>query len=352
MAERLRQGGTAGERSHPSDALVPVREARAHVTLGGWARCPATRADDLVVYGVVGLPRQPMISGLSRYPSKKGLGRRRGSIRMSTELGFFGPGGGRITVTSHRTGDDGEYARTRRLASLDTYLESPQGRRDGAGRTDAASRQSRLVEPPDVEWVTAALVVDDHVENFDACDLGDGFWAAVGRLPGADVTIGSCGIALNTVQLERTARHAGRAVSMPDLADVTGAVVHDLDARFARLPFDRVRRMGDYWALRGIEAEHIHRLARRYTLTTQDETALVGHWLARFDTELGPVRDRLEDREDRSFRSGPLVRRLRGPLFQLWFNTFGPGARTWFGNRFAGVRALTYRLRWRRLWQP
>jgi hypothetical protein len=34
-------------------------------------------------------------------------------------------------------------------------------------------------------------------------------------------------------------------------------------------------------------------------------------------------------------------------LFQLWFNTVGPGGKTWLGNRYVDIRRYTFRLRWR-----
>ena len=34
-------------------------------------------------------------------------------------------------------------------------------------------------------------------------------------------------------------------------------------------------------------------------------------------------------------------------LFQLWFNTLGPGAKTWFGNCYFAIRHYTFRLRWK-----
>ena len=43
-----------------------------------------------------------------------------------------------------------------------------------------------------------------------------------------------------------------------------------------------------------------------------------------------------------------IAKRLgHGFLFQLWFNTLGPGARTWFGNRYVGIRRHTFRITWR-----
>ena len=46
----------------------------------------------------------------------------------------------------------------------------------------------------------------------------------------------------------------------------------------------------------------------------------------------------------------PIARHLgTGILFQLRFNTVGPGARTWFANRNVGIRHYTFRFRWRPL---
>ncbi len=44
-----------------------------------------------------------------------------------------------------------------------------------------------------------------------------------------------------------------------------------------------------------------------------------------------------------------VAQRLRNKkfLFQLWFNTLRPWAKTWYGNRYTTVRHYIFRLRWR-----
>jgi hypothetical protein len=189
------------------------------------------------------------------------------------------------------------------------------------------------------------IVVDGSEAHFELCDLGDGYWAATGRLPDAEVTIGSHGVPLDLVRLEHIAWQERRAVPMPDLAASTDAVVRDLDSRFARVPFRRVRRMSHYGALRAVEKEHIRLLAGRYGLGAEEQAALSAYWLSRIEVHLAPVLDRLEAREDEVIERPWLVRRLRwGFVFQLWFNTFGEGGRTWLGNR--GIGNTIFRMHW------
>jgi hypothetical protein len=58
--------------------------------------------------------------------------------------------------------------------------------------------------------------------------------------------------------------------------------------------------------------------------------------------------DRLRFKHIEAMHRSGIARHLRSNLlFQLWFNTVGPGARTWFGNRYVGIRRYTFRLRWR-----
>jgi hypothetical protein len=55
----------------------------------------------------------------------------------------------------------------------------------------------------EVEWQEAAILVDGDTTPFEVCHLDGGFWAAVGRAPGADVTIDSRGVPLDGLELER-----------------------------------------------------------------------------------------------------------------------------------------------------
>jgi hypothetical protein len=97
--------------------------------------------------------------------------------------------------------------------------------------------------------------------------------------------------------------------------------------------------------LRDVETRHARKLAYRATLSPEQSDALEQYWMDRIDAGLGATLDRLFE-PPTMFRS-PLARHLgSGFLFQVWFNTVGPGARTWFGNRYVGIRRYTFRLRW------
>ena len=136
----------------------------------------------------------------------------------------------------------------------------------------------------------------------------------------------------------------------PDFASLPREVSTDLDARFSRIPFGRVRRYADYWTLRDIEAVHIHKLAYRNHLSSDDRKIVEAWWLARVATELNDTMNRLgtqnRERTTRLMRRGAL-RPRSNVVFQIWFNTIGPGGRCWFGNRYTTVRHYTFRLRWR-----
>ncbi len=136
----------------------------------------------------------------------------------------------------------------------------------------------------------------------------------------------------------------------PDFDTLPPGVRLDLDERFQRVPFDRIRHWADYWALRSIEAEHIAKLARRFALTLAQQES-VEHW---WQNELyDRLKETLNDLQERSMlvyrRLLSKHRRLRRSqvLFQVWFNSLGPGGRTWFGNRYTTIRHYTFRIHWR-----
>jgi hypothetical protein len=106
-----------------------------------------------------------------------------------------------------------------------------------------------------------------------------------------------------------------------------------LDDRFARVPFSRVHGLADYWALQAVEIDHVSRLTVHEGLSDQQREALKAYWLRQ-------IEDRHRSRVSRRVRN-------RRFLFQLWFNTLGPGAKTWFGNRYVGIRHYLFRFRWR-----
>lgn len=297
---------------------------------------------EIVLYGVVGLQRtrgggQGHI-GLVRH------GRQARLVRMSESLTFAGPEGGSITITSHRPGDDDQFDQIREWAPMNPYLASQRGK---AAHT-AWDRDGPAPRPVEVEWMPIAILVDGQDTRFEMCDLGDGYWAAAGRVPAATVTIDSRKVPISAVSLERLASREPPPPPAPDLGDRTETVIQSLDDRFARLPFGRVHRSADYWALRDVEADHVNRLAHREDLSNQQLQALEAYWLGRIEASLSKTMDRLLFKNIEARHRSRITRRPgSGFLFQLWFNTVGPGARTWFGNRYVGIRHYTFRLRWR-----
>jgi hypothetical protein len=195
--------------------------------------------------------------------------------------------------------------------------------------------------------VPTTVLVDGQGVPLEVADLGDDYWAAVGRVPDAIITIDGRGVPLSAVQLERLANRRLPAPAPPHLGERSEVVMRGLDDRFARLPFARVRRFADYWALRAVEAGHVGRISLQEGLSREQSEALEAYWLRRVED---PLSDRLDrwrfERLEARHRSRP--RRLRSEvLAQVWFNTLGPGARTWFGNRYTTVRRYTFRIRWR-----
>jgi hypothetical protein len=304
---------------------------------------PETSADaEIVLYGVVGLQR--------------GRGGRQGDLRfvrperqarvvwMSERLTFVGPEGGLITITSHRPGDDDQFQRIRAGAPMNPYLASPRGQVALAAR----GKDSPVPRPVEVDWTPTTILVDGQDTPFEMCDLGDGYWAAAGRIPAAIVTIDSRKVPISTVSLERLASREPPPPLAPDLGDRTKTVIQALDDRFARLPFGRVHRSADHWALRDVEIDHVNRLAHREGLSNEQLEALEAYWLERIEAPLRMTMDRHRFKNIEAMHRSRIARHLgRGFLFQLWFNTVGPGARTWFGNRYVGIRHYTFRLRWR-----
>jgi hypothetical protein len=302
-----------------------------------------------VLYGAVGLDRQGIGSGGTGFV---GTGRGARAVVLSESLSFDGPEGGTLTVTSHRPDDDDQFERARTWAPTGPYLASPRGKAQAP--RDVARPTPRPVE---VDWAPATVLVDGEATAFEVSDLGDGYWAAIGRLADAIVTIDSRGVPISAVRLEHLASRRPPSPAPPDIGERSAAVMQALDERFARLPFGRVHRFADHWALRSVEVEHARRLARKERLSEPQSAALERYWLSRVEAPLGEKLDEMHFRQIearhrwRAFRRRRVVGAPRGAssefLAQLWFNTLGPGARTWFGNRYSVIRQYTFRLRWR-----
>lgn len=252
--------------------------------------------------------------------------------------------GARIGVTSHRRGDQAEFGRLWAWTPRNPYAATKRGQQAAMDWDSSRPFPGDI----DVEWSRATFVVDGVETEFELCDLGEGIWGAIGRLPEVDVTIDSRGVPPSDVELARLGDGERLVLRMPDLGEVLRPISTDLDDRSARVPFGRVRRWGDYWALTGIEREHVELLSARFGLSATQRNKLEAHWIGRIDAELSETLERLHYHSHDGLLHWRARRMLRWNwLYQLWFNTFGPGARTWFGNRYATIRPYTFRLRWR-----
>jgi hypothetical protein len=297
----------------------------------------------LALYGAVGLER--LSGGFGTLVSRVGVSKAGGQrIAQSESVSFRDPDGHAVTLASHRR-DEGEgYDQLRSWAPMNPYLASPRGRM----ALSSWDRSTPLPRPTHVEWTPVSILVDGQVTAFELCELDTGYWAAVGRLEDVDVTIDSRGVPLDKVELERLVDRRPPVPPIPDLAQNAEAVADDLARRFIEIPFARVRRWADYWAVRDIEIDHIRLVARRYGISDEDRDSLEAHWLARVDRELAETMESLHDRGVEPRPRSSIARHLRWNwLRQLWFNTFGPGAKTWFGNRHTTIRHYTFRLHWR-----
>jgi hypothetical protein len=138
----------------------------------------------------------------------------------------------------------------------------------------------------------------------------------------------------------------------PDFGALPSELSQDLETRFRRVPFDRIRRMADYYALRTVEEDHINRLARRFNLSSSDRDSVEDWWQERLHTRLAETLARFTPSQSSQVRRMKEIMRWQqrtrsNALFQFWFNTVGPGGRTWFANRYVGIRRRTFKLHWR-----
>ena len=147
-----------------------------------------------------------------------------------------------------------------------------------------------------------------------------------------------------------------------ELATLPPDVWRHLEERLQQIPVDRIRRMADYYALRSVESEHINRIARDLNLSANQRQLLSDWWQQTVQLKVQPKIEQItkSHRESQMRWIASEHRRhptrqlppqppgvVRTVLFQLKFNTVGPGGRTWFGNRYVGIRRHTFRLHWR-----
>ena len=257
------------------------------------------------------------------------VGTERGAraVLLSESLSFDGPEGGTLTVTSQRPGDDDQFERARTWAPTGPYLASPRGNAQAPG--DGARPTPRPVE---VDWAPATVLVDGEAAPFEVSDFGDGYWAAVGCLADATVTIDSRGVPLSAVQLERLASRRPPPPAPPDIGERSAAVMQALDERFARLPFGRVHRFADHWALRSIEVEYARHLAGKERLSEPQFAALERYWLRRVEAPLGDKLDELrfkqvEARHRQPARELPVQRSRNRPGYPALLGVVRAAAR-------------------------
>lgn len=187
----------------------------------------------------------------------------------------------------------------------------------------------------------------DHTD-FEVCDLGDEYWAAAGWVGDLVVTIDSRGVPLEAVALERINEDDSSLPEAPYLGNRSETVVAGLEERLEQVPYEKVRGWADYWALRHIEIDHVQRLARDNGLSDTQHRDLEAYWLDRIDIPIRDKLDRLHYRNIALRRRSTIERYVRWTwLCQLWSNTVGPGARTWFSNRYVPIRHYTFRIWWR-----
>jgi hypothetical protein len=153
------------------------------------------------------------------------------------------------------------------------------------------------------------VLVDGDAMRFEVCHLGAGYWGAVGRVADAIVTIASRGVPLNSVQLERLSSGRPPPLDPPEIRERSQAVLRALDEPFALLPFGRVHRFADYWALRTIEMEHVHRRASKEGLTGPQSAALEKYWLSRVEAPPGDQLDELQFKRMDALHRSRAVRR-------------------------------------------
>jgi hypothetical protein len=296
--------------------------------------------DDLPLFGVVGLQRQPGVAGALGVVYD---GRRRRMVARSRHICFRDVDGSSIAVTSTPEGDDGNYESTRAWAPMHLFLEGPPGQE----MLNVSSQRGKPLEPVAVHWGPVTIRVADQDVLFETCELGDGWWAAIGRVARSIITLDSRGVPLNKVRLEAVDEHPVPA--LPALGTGTAAVSEHLDARFAKVPFHRVHNLADYWALHAVETDHIQSLRHQHNLSHEALHDLQAHWLGRMERELAHTSEQLRRKSHEATLNSHIARRLRGRnfLFQVWSNTVGPGARCWIGNRYNPIRRHTFRIRWR-----
>lgn len=126
------------------------------------------------------------------------------------------------------------------------------------------------------------------------------------------------------------------------------SLASELARRYDGLPVVRIRSRRAIQALDHAESKWIRSALQRYPLSGAVKDRAEEWWRAQVVRACGSVIVVLEKLE--AAGAGPeLPPQPWRPtwLFQLWWNTLGPGARTWVRNRRASFRRVTHGFRWR-----
>jgi hypothetical protein len=113
---------------------------------------------------------------------------------------FRTPNGERIVVESHtpRQGEAFDWLRSSAVSNALNFV--PVEDRRGVARTHEKPGLPGVVG---VAWIQAEFTVEGTTKPFEVCQFDNDHWVAVGKMPGADVTIESRGIPPEAVELER-----------------------------------------------------------------------------------------------------------------------------------------------------
>jgi hypothetical protein len=142
--------------------------------------------------------------------------------------------------------------------------------------------------------------------------------------------------------------HDGPPAMRTPPPEVPATIASELASRYGPLPVQRIRRHADLWALRRIEKEHVDRLVRDHQLDDVTRDATMSWWIEEVQRRCRGTSARLQREERRRLQRIHRHPRFRSnAVSQLYWNSVGPGGRTWFGNRYATVRRYTFRIHWR-----
>lgn len=272
--------------------------------------------EELPLFGVVGLRRKRGgQTGMGSTLVRKG--EKPTTVVTSQQVSFLAHDGASISVTSHRGDNDQRYGITRTWAPINPYLATHRGR-----ATKATWDRSVPGPSEDLEWSDITVVVDNKETPFEVTELGEGLWVAVGRVPGTTISIDSRGVPLSEVRLQRLADDRIPPPPRPDLGEHGDAVLDVLDRRFERIPFHRIRRSADHWALLDVEAAHVGKLAREHHLSGQDAQTVHQYWNERIEAHLAGAHAPLAHAGDESLPDSQAPR-TRVPLPTL-VQHFGP----------------------------